>query len=208
MDTTCRSCGTTLWEGAKFCTRCGAQVGPAAAPEATSVYPGAAPTAEIPVAPMPTTAYPASPFPTAAPQATPQGAVIALQMPRWLAADWLMAVGFALLALVFGLVFQILLSFLLVFAQVSAVGGQVIWGDILRFAVTMFLSMHGPVGDLGLWLTGMFWLWVTFRLAAFLLAPERSLAQATAPRRGRVDVTGAGYAPEGEIRADGSPGAS
>lgn len=173
MEATCGSCGTALPEGAVFCSRCGTRV-PESAPAAP---PGEAP--ERPAAPIPV-----PPLPPPLPAGPPLGpGVVAVRVPRWLAADWLAAAGMAVLALGIGVAIQILLGFLVVFAQVCWEGAGVDWGATMRGAITVFLSLHGPVDQMGLWLTGILWIWVAFRLGGLLLGPERALSEAPAPRR-------------------------
>jgi len=159
VEKKCAECGADLEKGAQFCTECGAAVAEG----------GAAP--------------PPPPPPPSEGKGAPKGQIVSVRIPQWLAEDWFAAVALAGLALVIGFALQYLVSLLVVFVQASAEGVNVLWGQTLKAPPTMFLAFHGPLEDVGLWLTGVLWIWLGFALAGRFLTPERLLATAKPSRR-------------------------
>jgi hypothetical protein len=153
----CAQCGADLEKDAQFCTECGAVVGEGGAVPPPPPPPGA--------------------------KEKPKGEILAVRVPQWLAEDWFAAVALAGLALVIGFVLQYLVFLLVIFVQASAEGMNVLWAETLKAPVTMFLAFHGPLEDVGLWLTSVLWIWFGFALAGRFLTPERLLATAKPSRR-------------------------
>ncbi|MCJ7725806.1 MAG: hypothetical protein MUP76_05390 [Acidimicrobiia bacterium] len=88
---------------------------------------------------------------------------------------WLPAVRLGWGALGIGLAIQY--GFGVVIGLIQALSGAGIdWGATLRAPLTVFLSLHGPVGGLGLWATGVGWIALSFWLAGRGPGTERAVS--------------------------------
>lgn len=164
----CPACGASVQEQDKFCTECGQDLHGEAPPPPPP--PPAAPGADP-------TPKPASAEPT-----EPKAPAMIVAVPRWLAEDWVPAAVFAVGALVIGLVLQYLVGVVLLLIQ-WAIGDGIDWGATFKTPAVQFLALHGPIGGIGLWATGMAWLAAAFWLSGRAAAPEEAIGEEAPPRR-------------------------
>lgn len=142
----CPECGSDVREGDAFCGSCGAAV-------ATGV------TAPPPPPDEPT---PAKPAKVKAEKPKKEGGELVVRLPDWMGEGWDAAVRLAGSALVIGLAIQIALG-VVILVLIQLVGGfDVDWGGTFRAPFDMFIAFHGPVENLGLWLTSITWIAVAF----------------------------------------------
>lgn len=166
----CTACGNSLTEGARFCVACGRPAPPPAAPGPAppappAAEPGTPRPAPPPAAPAPPVEEPSvrsHPAPPAAESGPPAGATA----PGWRGnlgnpSAWVLPARLGLSALGLGLAAQYALGTVLVLIQ-WLTGAGVDWGATLRAPLTVFLSLHGPVENLGLWATGVGWVLMAF----------------------------------------------
>jgi hypothetical protein len=108
-----------------------------------------------------------------------------ISVPNWLGRDWRTAFRFGGAALVTGVAIQYAILLLLVLAHAVA-GFDITWDNQLdRVPVHVFLSLHGPLGGVGLWATGIAWISIAFYAGGRLARPERSMPD-DAPRWRRL----------------------
>jgi hypothetical protein len=147
---TCPECGTSVEDTDRFCVNCGHQL------EGTE----------------PTAAGKGSEKATPEAEAEALAEPWVITVPAWLGRDWLAAVRFAGAALVIGVALQYAVLLLLILAHTIA-GFDVTWDNQLdRVPIHVFLGFHGPLGEIGLWATGLLWLGIGFHLGGRIGRPE------------------------------------
>ena len=140
----CTRCGFEQHGGDKFCGKCGTEFGPVATE--VTLESSDASTADT---------------------------TVEVTVPGWLGRDWGHAINLALGALIFGLALHFAFAGVLVLAQVIA-EAPVDWGQTFRSPLTTFIASHGAIDQIGLWLTGTFWIWLSFRLSVRYVGTEPS----------------------------------
>ena len=173
----CLNCGSATGPGDKFCAVCGRPVAAEAPPTDPAPAKPAAPAKSTPTAKPVVAAKPAASSGGTAPN------VVVVNMPGWVAGDWSAAGLLALSALLVGAVIQMVVGgLLLLFVQVL-LDAPISWGDSLRAPLDMFISFHGPIDQLGLWATGVLWIFIAFRLASRVAGVDEPARQGLPARR-------------------------
>lgn len=176
----CPECGASVRSTDRFCTDCGHALAPEEKPKQSRRAKG-----KDEASPATAAAEPESPAPPPEPSAPPW----VITVPAWLARDWPGALRFAGAALAVGIALQYLVLLLLILAHTIA-GFDVTWDNQLdRVPVHVFLGLHGSMGEIGVWVTGLAWLGLAFWVAGRMTRPEDALpGEATRLRRATLAV--------------------
>lgn len=134
---TCGNCGKPVEAGNAFCGSCGHPVSTGTPP----------------------------PPPSAT--ATPTSGQMVVTVPAWLSQGWTEAVGFAFSALAIGLLIQFVVTVVLLVLLQAVLGvSDIAWGETFKAPFYVFVAFHGPIEAIGMWLTSIFWIALSFKVAA------------------------------------------